>query len=476
MSRKILCINFINGATEYIEAKRSNNGNFVVTPSIGTTVESLLAACRRADEIYVSSLFPSSKYDWETFPKVQESYLRSLVSGFVQRKRPGPTITTRHQYIRDIEKDGKVGSLVAFQSLEESEIVSILELLNRFRKKIKSIHTLPAVLAGAVVRSEKPSDSFLLIWTKGNISIIAIVGAEGLIKIARILPYGLPESFDADVGQMASMSFGDDIGREVIMTINYFKQKFREPAPQIFYLIGEDRLHRVMEESPLKDIDAALHSGFSSEIFPGIMPEEFNRNVHLFGSLLADETFNFLPAREAQDRRANVFLSVALGVLAVLIGLALVWTLQVPAPQSHQGLTDQVRVLQSDIRELQTSVNRLKPIEEKMNYYQSTFLNEKPPFINILQQIGMVMPREMVFDTFRMTPADKAWNCMITGKIKGPDWQSRLDSLRSFGRSLYSFSNVDVQNVTHSLGQAGYDSSTISFQMSLQFISGESGS
>ena len=98
MSRKILCINFINGAAEYIEAKRSNNGDFVVTPSIGTTSESLLAACRRADEIYVSSLLPSSQYDWETFPKVQKSYQKSLVSGFAQRNRPGSKVTARHQY------------------------------------------------------------------------------------------------------------------------------------------------------------------------------------------------------------------------------------------------------------------------------------------------------------------------------------------------------------------------------------------
>jgi len=478
MSKKILCISFINGTAEYTETKKSNNGRFTVMPSIGTTSESLLAASRRADEIYVSTLSPGFDYDLVTFPKVQGGgHLRSQVSGFAKSKSGGTKITSRHQHIRDIEKGGKVKSLVAFQSVKEAEITSILQLLDRFRNKIKSIHTLPAVLAGALVQSERPAGSFLLIWTKENTSIISIVGEGGLIQISRTLPYGLPgKSVETDEEQAALQSFSDDINREVIMTVNYFKKKFRDSPPNDLYLIGDNRLHQVLVGSSLKDMDLELHSGFSSDILPGVRSDEMNGKVHLLGSLLSDETFNFLPSAEAQGRKINTVLSAALGVLALLLTATVLWTFQAPTSQKHHDLVNEVRVLQSDIQELQMSVNELEPVEEQINYYRSTFLTEKPPFIAILEQIGAEMPNEMVFDTFRMTPDGKVWNCMITGKISGSDWRSRLDTLRSFGRSLSTFPNVDIQNVTHTLQQAAYNSSTISFQMSLQFIPGEVGS
>ena len=83
------------------------------------------------------------------------------------------------------------------------------------------------------------------------------------------------------------------------------------------------------------------------------------------------------------------------------------------------------------------------------------------------------MPQQMIFNNFKMTPADEYWDCTISGEIKGQTWQERLDILRDFGRSLYSFANVEVRNVVHSLGQTGMDSSTINFQITLQFFPGE---
>ena len=115
----------------------------------------------------------------------------------------------------------------------------------------------------------------------------------------------------------------------------------------------------------------------------------------------------------------------------------------------------------------------MKPIEAQKKYYQSVFLAKKPEFIAILQQIATIVPPEMVLENFKMSPAEGFWNCMITGKIRGKDWQERLTILRDFSRDLYSFTNFDIQNTNHSLGQAGMDAKSISFQLSLQFIPGE---
>jgi hypothetical protein len=337
---------------------------------------------------------------------------------------------------------------------------------------VKRIYTLPAALAGAFLQAEKPAGNSLLLWVSETVATIAIVSADGLIKVARTLPYGMPGGEGPDAAHIAASDFSAEIGREVMMTVNFFKQKFREPYPTDMFVLGDERVQTILTDFPVKNLEASLHFGLSGHVPEGITPEKFNENVHLVGNLFADESFNFLPLQEIQERKADKILTVALLGLVLLIGLAGLWTLRIPEPQSRQDLSDRIRELQFDVQELETSIARLKPIEGRKKYYRSAFLDKKPEFIAFLQQIATVVPTNMVFDSFSMTPGGSAWTCIITGEIKGQDWQKRLDTLRKFGRALYSFSNIDVKNVSHSLGQAGMDATAISFQLSLQFIPG----
>ena len=472
MSKKIVTISYRNGSADFIEVERSQSGSFTVSPSVAKTSESMQAACTRADEIYINGLFSTAQYEWETFPKVREQYLHSLIANSVQRKSPGAKISARSQYIRDVVKDGTASSLVAFQTIEKSDIDSIFDLLSKFRKKVKKIYTLPTAIAGAFLQSENPAGNSLLLWVREAAAIIAIVSADGLIKVARTLPYCVPGMEGPDAAHLVASDFSAEISREVMMTVNYFKQKFREPYPADMFVLGDARLQTIFTDFPLANLEASLHFGLSGDMPAGIAPKKFNENVHLLGSIFADDSFNFLPLQEIHERKAGKVLTVALLGLVLLIGLAGLWTLRIPEPRSRQDLNDHIRELQFDVQELETSIARLKPIEGRKKFYQSAFLDKKPEFITFLQQIATVVPSNMVFDSFNMTPGETSWNCMITGKIKGQDWQKRLDTLRKFGRALYTFSNVDIQNVSHSLGQAGMDATTISFQLSLQFIPG----
>lgn len=469
MSKKIVCVSFYNDSAEFIEVERSPNGNFILLPSYAVTNESMQAACSRADEIYVSSLFPSSQYDWETFPKVEERYLGSLITSFVKGKRPGVKISARLQYVRDVVKDGNASALVALQSIAKTDIKPVFEMLQKFRKKVKYIYTLPTALTAAVIKSEKPSGNILLFWCREDVSLIVIMAPDGLVKIARTLPYGLP----GQKGAYAVSNFFGDVGKELVMTVNYFKQKFREPAPENIYMLGNDGLQPLFEDIPIKNLDGNMHFSLAGGGEESIEPEKFNKQAHLLGSLYANESFNFLPVQEVAERKVNSVLRVALAVLAVIIGLAALWTVSIQAPQSRQGLENQLRELKFDIQEMENRIAELKPIEGKKEFYQSAFLEEKPEFVEILKQIATIMPDKMVLDSLAMSPGESAWNCMITGKIKGEDWKGRLDTLREFGKKLYSFSNFNIQNINHSLGQAGMDSTSISFQLSLQFVPGE---
>ena len=473
MSKKVVSVSFVNEAVEFLEAEMTQSGFFTFSPSIATTNESLQAACKRADEIYVSSLLPDTHYGWEVFPNVEGRYLGSLISNSIQRKSRSAALSTRFQPVKDVVKDGTVSSLVAFQAIEKEKIDSLLNRVNRFKNKVKSVHTLPFSLAKAVVESEKPSANFLLLWVKGDVSVISINSSEGLVKIARTLSYGLPEESLPDVSNAALANFSRDIGREIVMTVNYFKQKFREEPPADLYVLGDDRLQQVIEKHPFENVEAEPCFSLAGKMPEGMTREKFNQHINLMGSLYADDTFNFLPHGEIDTRKAHNFLKISLVALVVLIGLTLLWSVKLPERISNHALTNEVSELQSDVQSLQASINKLQPVKGQKQFYESAFLNEKPPFILILRQLSAMMPKQMVFNSFKMTPVNGYWDCTITGKIKGRDWQERLDILRQFGRSLFSFANVDIKNVVHSLGQAGMDSSTIDFQITMQFVTGE---
>ncbi len=473
MSKKIVCISFINESAEFVEVERSKIDNFTLSPSFTFTKESLLAACSRADEIYISGLFPTAQFEREIFPKVHERYLRPLVTSFIQRKNPDTNISVRYQHIRDVIMDGNASPLVDLQSIEKTDIEYILDLLKEFRKKIKNIYSLPTALAGSVVHFEKPTGNTMFLWVKENIALIAVISADGVVDIARSLPNGIPGVEDPDAGHMAASGFSEDISREVIMTANYFKQNFREPAPEKMYLLGDERLQKIFEDFPIQSPDISVHFGLAGDLSKGIDPEKLNRNVHLLGSIFANESFSFLPVSEIGDRRLNTILSGALVGLVLLIGLAGLWALSIPGPQSNNDLVARIQELQFDIQDLETSISDLKPTEARKKYYQAAFLDKRPEFIALLQQITTIASPEMVFESFTMSPAEGVWNCMITGKIRGQDWQERLNTLREFSKDLYSFSNFDIQNTNHSLGQAGMNSESISFQISLQFLPGE---
>ena len=473
MSRKIVCISLINESTEFVEVERSKIGSFILSPPSVFTKESLLAACSRADEIYISGLFPTAQFEKEIFPKVHERYLRPLVTSFVKRKKPDANISVRYQHVRDVMMDGSASPLVALQSVEKTDTEYIFDMFKEFRKKIKNIYSLPTALAGAVVHYEKPAGNSMFLWIKENVALIAVISADGVVDIARSLPYGIPSEEGADLGQLAVSGFSEEISREVIMTANYFKQNFREPAPENLYLLGDERLKKIFKDFPISSPDISVHFGLSGELQKGIEPEKLNRNVHLLGSIFANESFSFLPVREAEDRRLNAILSGALVGLLLLIGVVGLWTLTIPNPQSNNDLIGRIQELRFDMQGLESSIADLKPIEAQKKYYQSVFLAKKPEFIAILQQISTIVPPEMVLESFKMSPTEGLWSCMITGKIKGQDWQDRLNILRKFGRDLYSFSNFDIQNTNHSLGQAGMDATSISFQLSLQFVPGE---
>jgi hypothetical protein len=452
MSKKIVCISFINESVEFVEVERSKINSFTLSPSFAFTNES---------------------FEREIFPKVQERFLHPLVTNFVQKQNPGLDISVRYQHIRDVVMDGNPSPLIAIQSVNKTDIENILVLFKRFRHKIKNIYSLPTALAGAVVHSEKPTGNSMFLWIKENIALIAAISADGVVDIARSLPYGIQGGENSDTERLAAADFSEDISREVIMTANYFKQNFREPAPEKLYILGDERLQKIFADFPIEFPGISVHFGLSGSLPKGIDPGKLNEKVHLLGSIFANEAFSFLPLREVENRKLNRVLSGVMAGVMLLIVLAGLWVFSIPDARSHNDLIDQAHNLRFDIQEIETAITDLKPVEARKKFYQSAFLDKKPGFITVLQQVAAIAPPEMVFESFTMSPADNIWNCLIAGKIKGKNWQERLTVLREFGNNLYSFSNFDIQNINHSLGQAGINKGSISFQVSLQFIPGE---
>ena len=71
--------------------------------------EAVLAACKRADEIYVNAELPSSLYRWEVMPKVAKRYQGNMVSQ-AARERVGADTPIHVQWkpVADVVEGGRL--------------------------------------------------------------------------------------------------------------------------------------------------------------------------------------------------------------------------------------------------------------------------------------------------------------------------------------------------------------------------------
>jgi len=475
LAKKIVSVSLLDNTFQYLEAEKQPGGFFPYTPSSVITQESLMTACRKADQIYINGLFPTALYEWELFPKVAKRYLNTLVTKDAEGKLGLPSsCQVQYKTIQEVTDVGVAKWQIAYIALDEAITANIWDTFKAVRKKIKIIAPLPVALSAMIARTDQPQEDFLTVWVSETSSIISITTPDGLVKVARNIPLGLPKKDLPDNPDLFKQ-FSSDLSKEISMTLTFFKQQFRETVPETLYLVGNPHLQRIFENQPLSGLSFDIHYTLSKSPVEGISEDQVNELIHLIGNFYLPEDFNFLPREEIISRKTGVAFKTAYAALALLIIAGGFWGLQLIHQKSKQmnefnNKFSQIQTLQKEVKILRQDVSRLKPFEGWKQLYQDTFQNQ-PRWNMLLSELGLLTPSNIVIENYQIVPGKGSegtiWNSQMSGKIKAKNWQEGLNLLRQFGGTLQASPFFDVTDIQYAPKEMKQATKTFDFQIAL---------
>ena len=473
MAKRILSVSLINGTFQYLEIEKQPAGFFPSSPPTVITEEALMSACRRADEIYINGFFATAIYEWGLFPKVARRYLKNLVDQDARAKLgTAAPVQVQHTTVQEVIDAGIAKWQVAYAGVEDEDITSLWNRFNDFTRKIKHISPLPIALASTIAQIDHPAGNFFIIWVGEKSSVVSVSSAQGLVKVARNVPLGLPRK-DLPADPEFLKRFSQNLNKEISMTLTFFKQQFREPVPGTLYLVGNNHLQEIFQEHPLSGVAFDIKYGLSASPVQAMPDKEVNENIHLIGNLYLTDAFNFLPLEELTARKTNVGFRIAYAALILIFVLAGIWTLGLLAAQTEKKFEfnskfSHLQNLQKQVTVLREDVSRLKPFEGWKQLYEDTFKNQ-PRWNMILSELALLVPSHLVIETFEVIPEKRGqiplWSSQISGKIRANNWQEGLNLLRQFGGTLQSSPFFEVTNLNYAPKEMQTEAKTFDFQV-----------
>lgn len=289
-------------------------------------------------------------------------------------------------------------------------------------------------------------------------------------------PFERPSRQDRSLQQHDDMITAGDFARrlekELSMTSTFFKQEFREPAPNRVYLLGNANLKSVLEFYPLPALYDQVILTLNTAPHKGLSPQFISENIHVAANLFLSETFSFIPEQELLARKTNLLLNVTGLVLLAGIGLSVFWAGHLHATraatlQTHQQQLARLSAVQADVARLQTEVSQLKPIEGWKQFYDST-VADKPPWNRFITELATRMEDHVLITSFQVLAGEgRERNCRMQGKIRAENWEAGLELFRQFGRELQASPLFVVKTIQYAPEGIGTDPSTFDFQMDI---------
>jgi len=482
VAKNILSISLINGTFQYLEVEKQPAGFFPFSPPTVITEEALMSACRKADDIYINGFFSTAIYEWELFPKVAKRYLNNLVDQDARGKlgAPGP-LQVQHTTIQEVIDAGIAKWQVAYVAIEDETIGAVWDRFKDFTKKIKRISPLPVALASTIAQIDHPAEDFFIVWVGEDSSAVSISDAQGLVKVARNVPIGLPKKDLPDDPEFLKR-FSQSLGKEISMTLTFFKQQFRASVPKTLYLVGNNHLQDIFQQHPLSGVEFETKYGLAATPVQAMLENEVNENIHLIGNLYLADTFNFLPQEELAARKTNVGFRIAYAALIIIFVLAGIWTLGLLAAQTDKKIEfknkfSHLQNLQKQVTVLREDVSHLKPFEGWKQLYEDTFKNQ-PRWNMVLSELALLVPSHLIIEGFQVVPEKKGqsplWASQISGKIRANNWQEGLNLLRQFGGTLQSSPFFEVTDLNYAPEEVQTEAKTFKFQVLFTIVSEES--
>ena len=441
-----------------------------------------MAACRKADEIYFNGFFPTAIYEWELFPKVAKRYLTSRVNQDARAKIGAPSpVEVQYTTVQEVIDAGIAKWQVAYIAVEDGHISFLWNKFKDYNRKIKHISPLPVGLASTIAQIDSPPQNFMIVWVGENSSSVSISDPQGLIKVARNVPLGLPKKDLSDNPEFPKQ-FSQNLGKEISMTLTFFKQQFREAVPGTLYLVGNNNLEDIFQQYPLSGVEFDTHYRLSTSPVQSMPEKEVNETLHLIGNLYLTDAFNFLPQEELATRKTNVGFRIAYAALIVIFVLAGIWCLGLLAAQTDKknefkNKFSHLENLQKQVTVLREDVSRLKPFEGWKQLYEDTFKNQ-PRWNMVLSELALLVPSHLIIEGFQVVPEKRGqsplWSSQISGKIRANNWQEGLNLLRRFGGTLQSSPFFEVTDLNYAPEEMQTEEAkTFEFQVLFTIVSEE---
>ena len=461
MGKRVLCVTYFQESYYFLEVDKQSGGFFPQPLSSTTSLEALNAACRKADEIYISGEMQSALYEWEIFPRVAKRYQASLIGQDAKDKAgTGSPMQVRWKVLGDLVEGGAKKSRVAYIAVQNEDLDPIWNTFGKYIKKVKSIAPIPVALAAMVSRIDQPKDNFIIVWVGETSSVLTISSPEGVVKMARTIPVGLSRD-EASLDAMERGAFTEGLGKELFMTSTFFKQEFREAVPSTLYILGNNSLSGVLEDTPLPGAPEDVRFSMSEAPVNGLQASQINQQIHLIGNLYLPNDYVFLPEDAAAVPAADIFYKISMVALLVFIVGAGFWGVQMYAAGKSreariQKLASDIQTIQNEILVTREEVNKLKPFEGWKTFYEETF-TQRPAWNMVLSELGLVVPEQVVIEDFAVASVDRKKMTKsgprladLTGKIRAESWEEALAIFRSLGEKLEASPLFEVAAVQYS--------------------------
>ena len=478
MAKKILSVSYLDGTYQFMEVDKQAGGFFPKPVTSSTTVEALVTACRKADEIHISAELSTAVYEWESFPKVAKRFFSNLVQQHaVENIGVAVPLQVQFKHLGDVDEAGASKSRIMYIAVQEADLRPLWTTFNKFIKKVKVIAPLPVAMASVVAQTDKPAEDFIVVWTGEKSSVIAISSPEGMVKMARSVPIGLSREAVSDPEDLGVLS--ENIGKELFMTTTFFKQEFRSAVPGLIYFLGNNQLERAFMEHPVPGAPADVRFSLSSSPVQGISNDQLNEQIHLIGNLFLPPEFSFIPPETVVARKGDVVFKIAVGLLILGVVASGFWAFALSgvkhnAQAEYDRQTLELKKNQHQVKLLRNDVERLKPIAGWKEFYENTF-QKRPAWNMVFSELGLLLPENILIEDLKLESSRKAKAgpslvTKIKGKIKADNWEQGLEMLREFGASLQASPLFDIANINYSPQDLQKTTKVFDFQIEINLI------
>ncbi len=462
MANNILMVSLIDGKIHLLTLKKSIKSYQLVDQPIFNADKTILEKeCKKANAIYVNADFPSANYFWENVPTVGRKYSKEIVLREARQKFGySDVIRTVFQEVGQTFDGDIPKKLLSCVVVENSDVFDIEnEVFGRFKHKISHICPLANALCAMVSQVEKPDGNFMVISINESSTILAIGSPMGDVKVSRQVPIGLSKKDDCDDVERCKKFF-EEIEVDIENTNLYFQQNFPGEECRTHYMLGspslQDAYGRLQHGS--STILSGVTFGFSDSPLLILDVQQATAWACLIGSLYCHKNYDLLNPKIAWTRNISQGYKFAMGTIAVAIigcGFYLYQIDPVGADRINEVNKKNNRLanLQNEVFALQNKVHTLDQFSGWKMFYENTYKNQ-PAWNTLFSQMAFHLPKEIVFDSFRIDPGgdkgQRVWNCLLTGHIKVIGWEMGLELLREFGTKMNNSPDFRVVTVKYS--------------------------